>query len=146
MEFGGGLGLACSLFRDLGRRVTYVDIDGATSRFARWYFERTGQSDIEFLLTPQDELALPEGRQWDFVFSDAVIEHLIDPAPIVDRLARAVRPGGVLYLIIDAHNVTPAFPMHRHVYMDEILERAPALRAMKRVLHDGDGLNAFTHR
>jgi len=77
------------------------------------------------------------------VFSDAVIEHLIDPAPAVDRLAGAVRPGGTLYLIIDAHNVGPGFPMHRHVYLSELLDGSPALRSMEHVLHDGDGLNAF---
>lgn len=146
LEFGGGLGLSCSLFRDLGREVTYVDIDGSASRFARWFFARTGQSDIEVVITPQDSLCLPAGRQWDFVFSDAVLEHLVDPAPTVDRLARAVRPGGTLYLIIDAHNVGPGFPMHRHVYLDELLARSDALRAMEHVLHDGDGLNAFVQR
>ena len=34
LEFGGGLGLACSIFRGLGRKVTYLDVDGAASRFA----------------------------------------------------------------------------------------------------------------
>ncbi len=143
LEFGGGLGLACSLFRDLGRKVTYVDIDSSPSRFARWYYQRTQQTDIEMLITPQDALVLPDGRQWDFVFSDAVIEHLVDPASTVDRLARAVRPGGMMYLIIDAHNVGPGFPMHRHVYLDELLEGSPTLRSMQHVIHDGDGLNAF---
>lgn len=143
LEFGGGLGLACSLFRDLGRKVTYVDIDSSPSRFARWYYERTQQTDIEVLITPQEGLVLPEGRQWDFVFSDAVLEHIIDPAPTVERLARAVRPGGMMYLIIDAHNVGPGFPMHKHVYLDELMKGSPTLRSMQHVLHDGDGLNAF---
>ena len=146
LEFGGGSGVACSLFRDLGRRVTYCDVDGPVSKFARWYFERTGQNDIEILLTPAERLELPRNRQWDFVFSDAVIEHLVDPAPTVDRLAQAVRPGGILYLIIDAHNVGPDFPMHQHVSIDDIIARAPALQSMRHVLHDGDGLNAFEAR
>jgi hypothetical protein len=72
-----------------------------------------------------------------------VIEHLTDPAATVDTLARAVRPGGVLYLIIDAHTVDPRFPMHRHVELRELLAQAPALAAMEHLLHDGDGLNAF---
>lgn len=77
------------------------------------------------------------------MFSDSVIEHVPDPAGTVETLARAVRPGGLLYLIIDAHEVSAAFPMHRHVHLSEILAGAPTLRTMQHVLHQGDGLNAF---
>ncbi len=143
LEFGGGLGLACSLFRDLGRQVTYLDVEGLVSKFARWYFQRTGQQDIEVCMTPTEQVLLPAGRTWDFVFSDAVIEHLSDPSAAVNTLAQAVKPGGILYLIIDAHNVGPAFPMHRHIYMDRILKEAPALAAMEHLVHEGDGLNVF---
>lgn len=143
LEFGGGLGVSCSIMRDLGRTVTYLDIDAAPSQFARWYFEHTNQQDIEVLLTPIERLVLPEGRQWDFIYSDSVIEHLVDPGGTVDTLAKAVRPGGVLYLLIDAHEVNEAFPMHRHIYIDELLQQAPALRKMEHVVHQGDGYNIF---
>ncbi len=143
LEFGGGLGFCCSLLRDAGKRVTYVDVNGPAARFAKWYFARCGQTDIEQILTPSDRLVLPEGRQWDLVFSDGVIEHVPDPGATVERLARAVRPGGLIYLIIDAHEVSPAFPMHRHVHLDEILAGAPTLRGMQHVRHDGDVLNAW---
>ena len=56
---------------------------------------------------------------------------------------QAVAPGGLLYMIIDAHNVGPDFPMHRHVYIQEILDRAPTLAAMDHLVHDGDGYNVF---
>ena len=143
LEFGGGLGLACSIFRDLGRAVTYVDVDGPVSRFARWYFAETAQTDIEVLLTPSDHLVLPTDRRWDFVFSDSVIEHLADPVGTVDTLARAVRPGGLLYLIIDAHAVHDSLPMHREIHLADLLAGSETLASMEHVLHDGDGLNAF---
>ncbi len=146
LEFGGGLGLTCSIFRELGRRVTYVDVDGPVSRFARWYFARTGQEEIEVVLTAPEKLVLAAGRQWDFIFSDSVIEHVLDPVGIVETLARAVRPGGILYLIIDAHTVDPRFPMHRHMYIEELLAASPALAGMEHVLRDGDGLNVFRAR
>ena len=143
LEFGGGLGMACSIFRDLGRRVTYVDVAGPASQFARWYFGTKGYPDIEVCLVEPEELVLPENRQWDFVFSDSVIEHLIDPVGTVETLARAVKPGGLLYLIIDAHAVDPAFPMHRHIFIDELIDACPTLREMTRVRHEGDVVNAF---
>ena len=132
--------------RDLGRKVSYVDIDGSASRFARWYFERTGQQDIEVMLTPAKELVLPEGRQWDFIYSDSVIEHLVDPGGTVETLAKAVKPGGVLYLLIDAHSVEAGSPTHRHSHIEELLDESPSLRAMDHVLHDGDGYNVFRGR
>lgn len=143
LEFGGGLGFCCSMLRDEGKNVTYVDVDGPAAKFAKWYFARCGQDDIEQILTPSDRLVLPAARKWDLVFSDSVIEHVPDPAGTVETLARAVKPGGLLYLIIDAHEVSPAFPMHRHVHLAEILAGAPTLRRMQHVLHEGDGLNAF---
>jgi hypothetical protein len=33
--------------------------------------------------------------------------------------------------------------MHRHVYLQELLDGAPALRAMEHVLHEGDVHNVF---
>jgi 2-polyprenyl-3-methyl-5-hydroxy-6-metoxy-1,4-benzoquinol methylase len=131
------------MLRDEGKSVTYVDVDGPAARFARWYFARCGQADVEQILTPSERLVLPAGRHWDLVFSDSVIEHVPDPAGTVERLAQAVRPGGLLYLIIDAHEVSPAFPMHRHVHLAEILAGAPTLHGMQHVVHDGDGLNAW---
>jgi len=143
MEFGGGLGFTCSLLRDEGRTVTYCDVDGPASRFARWYFDRVGQNDIEILLTPSEQVVLPEDRQWDLIFSDSVIEHVPDPAATVDRLARATKPGGLLYLIIDAHEVSPGFPMHQHICIDELIAASPALRQMEHAIAEGDTLNAF---
>jgi len=70
-----------------------------------------------------------------------VIEHVPDPAATVERLAQAVAPGGLLYLIIDAHEVSPAFPMHQHV--QDLLAAAPTLRALQHVKHDGDLVDAF---
>lgn len=143
LEFGGGLGFTCSLLRDEGRRVTYCDVDGPAARFAQWYFGRCGQNDIEIVRTPSERLVLREGRQWDLVFSDSVIEHVPDPVATVERLAQAVAPGGLLYLIIDAHEVSPAFPMHQHVHLQDLLAGAPTLRSLQHVHHEGDGLNAF---
>ena len=78
--------------------------------------------------------------------SDSVIEHLVDPGGTVETLAKAVKPGGVLYLLIDAHSVEDGFPMHRHIHIEELLDESPSLRAMDHVLHDGDGYNVFRGR
>lgn len=143
LEFGGGLGVACSIFRELGRRVTYVDVDGPAAQFAAWYFAKNGFTDIEQLLVAPQRLELPAGRQWDLIFTDAVLEHVIDPVATVETLARHVRPGGVLFLNIDAHNVNEQFPMHREIYIADLLAGCPTLAAMAHVRHEGDVTNVF---
>ena len=52
----------------------------------------------------------------------------------------------MLYLLIDAHTVEEGFPMHRHVYLQELLDALAALRGMEHMLHDGDGYNIFRAR
>jgi hypothetical protein len=38
LDFGGGTGVFCEIAHELGRYVTYLDIPGLVSEFARWRF------------------------------------------------------------------------------------------------------------
>jgi SAM-dependent methyltransferase len=142
LDFGGGLGLSSSLLREAGKRVTYVDVDGPAAAFARWYFARSGQPDIELLTTPSDRVVLPAGRQWDLVLVERVLECVPDPAAVVERLAGALARGGVLYLVLESA-LTVTGPSARPVAVDDLLARAPALRRLQHVLCGQDGRHAF---
>lgn len=139
LDFGGGLGFSASLLRDAGKQVTYVDVDGAVTAFARWYFERCGQDDIEVHTTAVGDVELPAGRQWDLVLAENVLEWLPDPVAAVERLAAAVRRGGTLFVRLDA----AAAPMAHAVSIDELLTRSPALQRLQHVLRGDDGRHAF---
>ncbi|MBL8727385.1 MAG: class I SAM-dependent methyltransferase [Planctomycetes bacterium] len=142
LDFGGGLGFSASLLRDAGKNVTYVDVDGPVTAFARWYFERCGQDDVEVGTTPSATAELPKGRQWDLVLAECVLECVPDPVATVERLARAVRGGGTLFVVLDG-GVEAAGATMRAVDVAALLAGSPTLRGMRHVLSGEDGRHAF---
>ncbi|MFQ5503971.1 MAG: class I SAM-dependent methyltransferase [Planctomycetota bacterium] len=133
LVFGAGLGTSCRVLHGLGHRVTYLDADGAAASFARWSFEQNGSSDIEMLLLDKGEIALPASRGWDLVLCDSALESRGDPVQTIDCLARAVRPGGLLYLILEPQTRTDASPARRYVTFSELVSGSPALGALELV-------------
>ena len=85
MGFGGGLGLFCEIVRELGKEITYVDIPGKVSDFARWRFYKNNIPVNFIIVNPKDRLKLSD--EYDIIFSDAVIEHLTDPEQVVEELS-----------------------------------------------------------
>lgn len=142
LDFGGGLGFSASLLREAGKRVTYVDVDGPACAFARWYFDHCGQGDIEVGTTPCDHVELTPQRQWDLVLVERVLEYVPDPAATIERLARAVRRGGTLFLSLerdpDAHG-----QLARPVTLTDLLATSATLRSMRRVRSGDDGHHVF---
>jgi SAM-dependent methyltransferase len=136
LDFGGGLGLASSLLAGAGKHVTYCDVDGPAARFAQWFFQRTGQH-VEVLRTSALAPALPAGRQWDVVLAQHVLEHVADAGAVAATLARAVAPGGLLHVVVDAdqHRARP----HARAVDLEALAACPALRGMARLPAAADG-------
>ncbi|MBX3462253.1 MAG: class I SAM-dependent methyltransferase [Planctomycetes bacterium] len=140
LDFGGGLGLSSALLAEAGHTVTYVDVDGPAAAFARWYFAACGLAAIDVRTTPVDACELPSGRQFDLVLAERVLECVPDPVAVVERLARALRPGGTLYLVLDA---AAAGPLARPVDLGALRAGSPALRRLAPVLDAGDGRHAF---
>jgi len=117
LEFGGGLGVVCQLFCERDYQVSYLDIPGKPMDFARWRFRRY---HIPVRIIESDPERLTLENEYDFIFSDAVFEHLIDPCQAADGLMRHLRPGGHLVLLIDVFNNNDMWPMHRPLDFDAL--------------------------
>src|SRR5262245_34809844 len=141
LDFGGGLGLTSSLMGEIGKQVTYCEVDGPALRFATWYFAGNGQHDIEVLRTPSPAPVLPLDRRWDLVLVESVLEHVVDPVTTIEKLAAVVRSGGLLYLTIAAPE--PGCPLRQPLALADMLAGSPALRAMERMLETSDGRCVF---
>ncbi len=76
-------------------RETGWDVRGVepVESCARWGRERHGL-DVQACLL--EEADLEEGA-FDVVYSNAVLEHLPHPGRVIERMARLVRPGGVVF-------------------------------------------------
>src|SRR3954465_13856645 len=100
LDIGGGTGGFAVRIGELGHRVTVVDPSpdalAALDRRAREHdVAVTGrQGDLSTLL----DVAGPDSA--DLVLCHGVLEVVDDPAAALETLARVVRPGGVLSLLV----------------------------------------------
>ena len=93
LDLGCWVGFLLAEARDRGWRTLGVDPSEFASRYAR---EHHG---VEVLTADLLTAPLPEG-EWDAVVMGDVIEHLPRPGEALDRIARLLRPGGVVYMAL----------------------------------------------
>lgn len=84
LDFGGGDGRLLVPFLEAGARCDVVD-----------YCE-TPVDGVRHVGHTQDDLG--DERIYDAAICAHVVEHLADPAPVLRRLARVLRPDGVIYV------------------------------------------------
>ena len=93
VDLGCWVGFLLAEARERGWRTLGVEPSGFASAYAR---ERLGLDVVTGdLLTA----TLPE-HEWDAVVLGDVIEHLPRPAEALDRIARLLKPGGVVYMAL----------------------------------------------
>ena len=134
LDVGCSQGIASILLAREGRRVTGVDIETAAleeahARLAREEPHIAGRVDFRWA----EGANLPfDDASFDTVLLGEVVEHLIDPAPVVREARRVLRDDGVLVL------TTPygifRYPDHKEpVYLRPLLEMLAADLAIERV-------------
>ncbi len=91
MDFGGGVGGLALYLRSRGIACEYLDVAGQTFDYAAWRFTRRR------LAVPMHDIlnGHPVGP-FDAVFAWDVLEHLFDLDEALERIRRALRPGGWL--------------------------------------------------
>ena len=113
LEIGCGTGKLTEALVERGLRVDAVDPGPNMIALAR---KRTGGSEaVTFHVGRFEDVALPEGA-FDAVFS-ATAFHWVDPSVGWAKAARALRPGGILALL-----------MHIGYHEDETVAASEALR------------------
>jgi 2-polyprenyl-3-methyl-5-hydroxy-6-metoxy-1,4-benzoquinol methylase len=95
-DVGAGNGFQAMDLERSGRAVVCVEPGMAGCRNA----QARGLSRV--VRSTLEALRLPSGRVPAIVLLD-VLEHLRDPAPVLEECARVLRPGGRLYATVPAH-------------------------------------------
>lgn len=93
LDFGSGVGSGAVIFRQYGFDVTCADISSPMLEFCRFRLQIRNWPGTILDLKAQ---ALPEGA-YDFITAMDVFEHLYDPIDAIERLWRALKPGGYIY-------------------------------------------------
>lgn len=117
LEFGGGLGLFCEMMCYKGKDVTYLDIPGQIYNFAAWRFKKY---NLPIKTICADPAGFKLDDQYDIIYSDAVLEHVKDPAAAVENLCLHTAKDGVIIHHIDLHGNTPDMPMHKDINVKQL--------------------------
>src|SRR5262249_32871602 len=107
--YGDGIGTDSLALAQLGHQVTYFDLPGITSSFARFRFGREGMHRQITCL--QSAAAIPV-EAFDVVVCIEVLEHLPDPISAMRTIYQALRFGGIALITESFHSVGPDYPSH----------------------------------
>ncbi|HST45930.1 MAG TPA: bifunctional 2-polyprenyl-6-hydroxyphenol methylase/3-demethylubiquinol 3-O-methyltransferase UbiG [Luteimonas sp.] len=154
LDVGCGAGLLSEALALGGARVTAIDLAPELVRIARLHALESAL-EIDYRVQSVDALAVEEPGTFDAVACMEMLEHVPDPAAILQACARLLKPGG--RLVVSTLNRTPAafalaivgaeyiarlLPKGTHQYRDFIRpsELAAWLRAAGLLLEDVSGL------
>jgi len=122
VDVGCGGGLLSEGMALRGAKVTGIDMGAAPLEVARKHAEQTGV-DVEYLQIPAEELASQRPAQYDVVTCLEMLEHVPNPAAIVNACATLVKPGG--HVIFSTINRNPKSFMFAIVGAEYVLNLVP---------------------
>jgi len=109
LGFGDGIGSDSIALARSGHRVTYFDVPGVTSSFARFRFQR--EDLAEPITVVETEGDIP-GETFDVAVCIEVLEHVPDPPSVMRSLHRALKPRGIALITESFESIGDEFPSH----------------------------------
>jgi len=162
LDVGCGGGILSEAMAQRGAIVTGIDMGEAPLSVARIHQLESGV-EVDYQQSTAEDLAAERPGQFDIVCCLEMLEHVPDPAAVVEACARLVVPGGSLYFstinrnpkaflfaIVGAEHILRLLPAGTHEYSKFIKpsELAGWLRRAELVLQAMTGLtyNPITRR
>nr|WP_295378068.1 bifunctional 2-polyprenyl-6-hydroxyphenol methylase/3-demethylubiquinol 3-O-methyltransferase UbiG [Pseudoxanthomonas sp.] len=154
LDVGCGGGLLSEALAKAGAQVTAIDLAPELIKVARLHKLESGVQ-VDYQLRSVESLAEERPGGFDVVTCMEMLEHVPDPAAIIEACARLLKPGGRLFLstlnrtpaafalaIVGAEYVARLLPTGTHHYQDFIKpsELAAWLRQSRLQLEDVSGL------
>jgi SAM-dependent methyltransferase len=97
LEIGAGLGGKGIAYALAGMRVTSLDLD-LVSLGRAVHAAQARDAEVRFLSADGTRLPFP-GERFQAVLLDSVVEHVADPAALVQECARVLKPGGIAFVV-----------------------------------------------
>jgi len=154
LDVGCGGGLLAEALSRAGARVTAIDLAPGMIEVARLHAAESALA-VDYRLAAAEEVAAAEPAAFDVVTCMEMLEHVPRPAAMTATLARALRPGGALFVstinrnlrsfllaIVGAEYLLGLIPRGTHEYERLILpsELARWARAAGLTLHSLAGI------
>ncbi|HEX8064935.1 MAG TPA: class I SAM-dependent methyltransferase [Thermoleophilaceae bacterium] len=151
LDLGCGGGDSVEQFRSIGGQVRWLGVDVESSPEVA---ART-RTDAEFRTFDGRSIPEDDGAV-DLVYCKQVLEHVEEPRPLIEEVARVLRPGGWLagstsqlepYHSLSVGNVTP-YGLMRMVEAAgmELVEVRPGIDAVTLIAHRALGMPRVTRR
>ncbi len=116
LDLACGVGYGTRLLADRAagiREAVGVDLSGDAVRYAG---ARYGRAGVRFEVG--DALTFEDAAGFDTVVSLETVEHVPDPARLLERLVAALRPGGVLVASVPTTPSADVNPHHLHDFTE----------------------------
>ena len=127
LDVGCGGGILAEAMASRGAAVTGVDASEGALATARLHLEESGV-EVEYIRATGEQMAEERPGAFDVVTCMELLEHVPDPASLVDACARLVRPGG--HVIFSTINRNPK------AYMLAVIGAEYILGLLPRGTHD----------
>src|ERR1051325_2116841 len=128
LDVGCGGGILSESMSQKGATVVGIDLGEKALKVAQLHKLESG-ANVDYRLVSVEALAQPEPASFDVVTCMEMLEHVPDPAAIVQACAALVKPGGTvffstinrnpkayLYAVIGAEYVLKLLPIGTHEY------------------------------
>jgi 2-polyprenyl-6-hydroxyphenyl methylase/3-demethylubiquinone-9 3-methyltransferase len=155
LDVGCGGGILAEALAQKGARVTGIDMAELSLETARLHLHESGL-EVDYQLSTVEDFAAANEARFDIVTCLELLEHVPDPASVIDAAARLLRPDGLLFLstinrnakafalgILGAEYILGLLPRGTHEYRKFIKpsEMAAQLRANGLRVRDLSGMS-----
>jgi len=156
LDVGCGGGILAESMAKRGAEVLGIDMGAAPLAVAQLHAQQTGVKNISYQQIPVEQLAEQQPHSFDVVTCMEMLEHVPDPAAIIQACQRLVKadghvffstinrnPKSYLFAIVGAEYVLQLLPKGTHDYKKFIRpsELATWIRAAKLTLKESTGLH-----
>lgn len=128
LDVGCGGGILAESMAKLGAKVTGIDLSEAAITIAKQH-AKTENLSINYRQTEVESLLKPDSEQFDVVTCMELLEHVPNPAILIDACAKLTKPDGLvffstinrnpkayLYAVIGAEYLLNLLPKGTHDY------------------------------
>ncbi len=95
-DIGCGGGILTESMADAGATVTGIDMAEGPLSVARLHLHESG-ADVDYRRSTAEELAATEPGEYDVVTCLEMLEHVPDPARVIQSCVELVKPGGHVF-------------------------------------------------
>ena len=96
LDVGCGGGILSESMATRGARVTGIDMGEKPLSVAKLHLKESGL-EVDYRQTTTEALAIEEPESFDIITCMEMVEHVPDPASVINACSRLVRPGGELF-------------------------------------------------